>query len=367
MKLWRSTLEGIALTPHRRFEPRVDQEIVPIPDRQSALALLNRIASNPLHMEQLRGVLARWPDHAALSLRSDADVLGDLASQLERGSLRAEITRAYLPPPRLEEDPKDEKKEEQPEQADHDVEFEITDDFGDPFSAVKYTLIYPDGSRKEGTLGSDGRVKETSVPQGTYRLELKLASNARWSSSKIVVGEPVKLIASTTGFPEGASGSFEIYDYRGLHRDKLISIDGKVSARGNLEGEWTPTSDDARAVGGGKVLFVATIEGATAMSPRVPLLVKQEFELEDDKGPVADTTMVTCFTSGYQTTVPVKGGKAEILVRAGDKLAWINLPDHPGAYIKVDEEDGASRALYLPDATDNLPDATDNDAPSPEA
>jgi len=361
MKLWRHTLEGVEIAPRRARDLRDGVETARVLTRESARALLDRVASNPLHVQQLRSALGRRFGQDVLSHRTDDEVLDELAFRLERGSLRAEIDRFTLAAPLGRAEPEEDAKATPTDKVDHDVEFEIIDDFGDPFSDVKYTLTYPDGVKKEGTLGSDGRVKETSVPEGTYRLALKLLSSPRWSASKIVVGEAVKLVASAGAFPEGTSGSFDIHDYRGLHGDKLTSVDGQVSSSGNLEGEWTPSDEDAKAVSSGKVVFLAKIEKATALSSRVPLLVKREFELKDDQGPLADTTMTACFTSGYQTTVPVKGGKAQILVRAGDTLAWLDLPGHPGAYLEVEEEGGAPRReLYLPDASDS-------DAPAPEA
>jgi hypothetical protein len=304
-------------------------------------------------MEQLRALAGARPDSAVIAHKSDAEILDDLAALLQRGTLRAELSRTTLSPPKGPDEKREKASEAQRDEGVNDVEFEITDTFGDPVSGVGYVLYFPDGSKKEGTLGSDGRVQESGVPPGTYRLELKTLTNARFGASRILVGEPIKLFATAAGFAEGTSGTFEIYDYRGLAGDKIATIDGSVGGKGALEGEWSPSKEDVNDLVGGKVLFVAKIGEAAATSARTPILIKQEFELEDDKGPIADTKILARFVSGYETTAPVKEGKAFVWVRAGDRLTWLSLPDHPGAFMKVEEEDGTKRELYLPEALDH--------------
>ncbi|AUX43478.1 uncharacterized protein SOCE26_049270 [Sorangium cellulosum] len=348
MRLWRGALEGVALASRRELAPLGGGRTPRLGGREGARALLDRIAANPLHLAALRSVLAARPGRDVLAGWSDAEVLDELARELARGALRAEISRRTLAP-EANSVSEDEDRQEPERKVVHEVEFEITDPFGDPISDVKYVLFYPDGTTKEGLLGADGRVKESSVPPGDYRLALKLVSEARWGDSKVHVGMPVELLAASSGFPEGTAGTFEIYDYRGLAGEKIASVDGKTAANGALEAEWTPAEDAVKDVVGGKVVFLAKIEQAAALSPRVPILRKHEFELKDDKGPLADTTLIACFTSGYRTTTKVSGGKAAVWARVGDRLAWIDLPEHAGAYMKLEEQDGSTRALYLPE------------------
>lgn len=353
MKLWRSTLEGLEIVRSRDLASPGGAGALRFPTLEAGRALLDRLASNPLHMEKLRALAGARSDASVIAHRTDAEIIEELAALLKRGSLRAEVSRSALAPPRSPADTKDDATKTERKEGVHEVEFEITDAFGDPASNVAYVLYFPDGSKKEGTLGADGRVMESGVPPGSYRLELKALTNARFGASKILVGEPIKLFAAATGYDEGASGTFEIYDYRGLAGEKLASVDGAVTSTGTLEGEWSPTNDDVKDLAGGKVLFIAKIGKATATSARVPVLVKHELEIEDPKGPIADTTVVLRFVSGYEAPAAVKAGKAFVWARAGDRLAWVNLPDHAGAFMKVEGDDVTAREHYLPEAAEN--------------
>lgn len=355
-RLWRSSLEGTEIgAPQDALSaaPASDGAVpVHFATPESARAHLDLLASDPLHLDRLRLALSARPDAGAgaLSARADADVLGDLAHLLDRGALRADRRRGGASPPGITPDEPEPVKPKQQEER-HEVEFEITDDFGDPVSDIRYTLTFPDGRKKDGTLGKDGRVKETGVPAGTYRLALRLVTAARWGASRVVVGEPVQLAARAPGFPEGTQGKFEIHDYRGLAGDTIATLDAAVGPTGALVAEWTPTREQVKAVAGGKVVFLARVGDAAALSPRAPVLIPHEIELKDDQGnPLPDTTLIAGTAGGYRATAQVKGGQAVVQIRAGDRIAWIDLPEHAGSWIKVEGDDVDAHELYLPDA-----------------
>ena len=50
------------------------------------------------------------------------------------------------------------------------IGFLVLDEDDQPVSDEKYRLVLPDGSVREGTLGSDGRIYVESIPPGSCRL-----------------------------------------------------------------------------------------------------------------------------------------------------------------------------------------------------
>jgi hypothetical protein len=107
-------------------------------DRLDAAAFLRPLAAEPSSMRGLRELLREAEDSAANPLLTDAEVVDQLAACLVAGSLGVRITvRPRVPPPQGEEVEEAAPRRATEEKADHDVEFEITDHEGDPYSGLE--------------------------------------------------------------------------------------------------------------------------------------------------------------------------------------------------------------------------------------
>lgn len=339
-------LPGHAATPVK-FQDRVD-----------AANFLRRIGAATGAMTGLRELLGETGDSGALALSTDGEVIDRLAAQLCSRALEVVVTaRPNVPPPQARgEDAPPPKPRQQEEKADQDVEFVITDHIGDALPDLEWVLVYPDGkTRKTGKLGADGKVSQASVPPGSYQLLFKIVSAARWGDSQVEVDKEVKLLATAAGFDPGAPGKFEIFESRAVDKKPLARVDGKVNASRVLEGAWTPTKDAVKDLTTSTLVFQAKMAASNAVSSPAEIVIKHSFELEDDKGPLADTTVVARFSDGHEATATSKGGKLDILVPLGQKLAWIDLPDHPGGHLTVEAEGDEAREYLLWESSDESP------------
>jgi hypothetical protein len=322
-------------------------------DRGEAAAFLRPLAAEPSSMTGLRELLRECADSGTTALLTDGEVVAQLAARLVAGQLTVLVTpRPRVPPPQGEEVEEAAPRRVAEEKADHDVEFEITDHEGDPYSGLEWVLTYPDGkTKKTGTLGDDGKVHQASVPPGSYQLAFKIVSAARWGESPLAVDKEVKLLATAAGFDPGIAGKFEIFDSRGLDRKPLARVDGKVNAAHVLEAAWTPSKEALKDATGGGLVFRAKINASSAVSERAPVLVKHSFELTDGDGPLADTSVVAHFSGGHEVTADAKGGKLELLAPLNQTLAWIDFPEHPGAHLTFEPEGGEAAEYLLCDSS----------------
>jgi hypothetical protein len=234
----------------------------------------------------------------------------------------------------------------------YNVEFVVTDNFDDPFPGLEYVLLYPDGRRKTGKLGEDGKVADKSVPPGSYQLALKIVSTATWRDRTVELGKPVGMAAVAAGFDPGTPGTFEIFDGRAVDKAPIATTDGSVNGSHVLEGTWTPDKDSLKDATAGELVFRAKIGASNAVSAPVPVFEKHSFELEDDDGPLGDTLVVARFSDGHEVSEQAKGGKLDVLVPIGQKLLWVDLPDHPGAHLTLQEEGADPRDYLLWESSD---------------
>ncbi|MEP7123552.1 MAG: hypothetical protein ABJE95_21670 [Byssovorax sp.] len=332
-------------------------------DRVDAANFLRRLGAATGAMTGLRELLGETSDSGALALSTDGEVIDRLAAQLYARALEVVITaRPKVSPPQArQEDEPPPKAKQQEEKADQDVEFVITDHLGDALPDLEWVLVYPDGkTKKTGKLGEDGKVSQTSVPPGSYQLLFKIVSAARWGDSRVQVDKEVKLLATAAGFDPGAPGKFEIFESSAVDKKPLARVDGKVNASRVLEGAWTPTKDAVKDLTTSTLVFQARMAASNAVSSPAEIVIKHSFELEDDKGPLADTTVVARFSDGHEATATSKGGKLDILVPLGQKLAWIDLPDHTGGHLTVEAEGDEAREYLLWESSDESPPPADD-------
>jgi hypothetical protein len=277
---------------------------------------------------------------ASSEAMGDAEVVDALAKGIAAGRLTLVALRpqqAKMSPIQGEAAPPEPNPAPEPEPEDtHQVAFEITDQLGELVSGIDYVLKLPDGSTETGTLKGK-KIEKKRIKNGIYELVLKMVTDAGWGGGAARADAPIALRARTPGFKPGAPGKFQIHDASALAEAPLVTIDAKVGEAEALEAEWTPTAATLEKVKSGQLQFVAKIGPARAFSPPIPAQVKHTIELQGPDGPLADTPVVAHFSGGTTAIATSSGGKAEVWANVGEALRWIDLPEHGGATITVEE------------------------------
>ncbi|MBX3469473.1 MAG: hypothetical protein KF878_21575 [Planctomycetes bacterium] len=81
------------------------------------------------------------------------------------------------------------------------VELEVRSPKGAPVDGLRYVLELPDGARREGVLGRDGRAREEDVPEGTCTVSFPELDGAEWSLDGAAEGAPASPAQQTTTTP----------------------------------------------------------------------------------------------------------------------------------------------------------------------
>jgi hypothetical protein len=215
----------------------------------------------------------------------------------------------------------------------HYLDVKFTDKAGKPITGVGYTVKGPSGAAGEGVVA--GQVKKSGVEQGSYEIALRAIVKAEWSPSSAMVGDKVKLIAETAGFPAGEKAELEIYVKDLNAADRLLEkIESQVKSD-KIEGEWELAVDgpfledqDGKREKGAyvspKFYFIVKAAGLSARSKI--LSIKDYFEMEligDDGKPVGgakyrailpDGTIKegTLDSNGYAKLEKVPPGRVEV-------------------------------------------------------
>jgi hypothetical protein len=64
------------------------------------------------------------------------------------------------------------------------IEISLTDYTGAPVPDEKYELHMPDGSKREGSLDSEGRAREENIPPGEVSVEFPSSENISAEETK---------------------------------------------------------------------------------------------------------------------------------------------------------------------------------------
>ena len=195
------------------------------------------------------------------------------------------------------------------------VEFLVKDASGQAVSGVGYELRTPDGKKVKGKLGSDGKVRQDSIPSGDSILYLEGLYNARWSIASTVAGQEVELIVDTPALADGGQVSFKIYrEFREGSEETLASVSGPIrnsEARAKWKYSYQKADEGTRP----RLVFHASHAKHRAESG--PLEVGDEIEitLKNEKGkPVAGAPFQLVASDGeVRTGRSGEGGK--ILVK----------------------------------------------------
>lgn len=182
--------------------------------------------------------------------------------------------------------------ESSPGTENHYLECEVTDSAGKPLGGVKYTLTDPDGKVIVGVTSREGRIYHSGYAKaGSFKLEVKGISEARWSKDLAKMGDSVKLSAKADGFEDGQEAWLAVFEETGPNLYQLARmLKTRVSGK-KVEADWTVGEKDGSAPAPGgdapKVLgyhFMAYIEGDIGVAPTLPIQDVLEIEVKDEEG-----------------------------------------------------------------------------------
>ncbi len=118
----------------------------------------------------------------------------------------------------------------------HYLDVKFKDKGGKPITGVNYTVKGPDGRKVPGKLA--GQIKKVGVEEGSYEIELKAITDAKWSKESAKLGDKVKLQADMSGIEDGTDAEFNVYvSDINFPEEKLTAITTKVSGE-KAEAEW---------------------------------------------------------------------------------------------------------------------------------
>lgn len=177
-----------------------------------------------------------------------------------------------------------EKKEEEEEKGKHWIEFIFKDPQGKPISGKKYQFIYPDGTKEEGTLGSDGRIRKDGIDPGSCSVLFEGLHDARWSKSQISPSEPVELLVDTLFCKDGTEVSFDIYrEFKETSKDKITAL-GAKSKDGIAKTKWQYEYDQKDEGKIARFIFKAQLGDDRAISNVLEVGDEIEIVLVDKDG-----------------------------------------------------------------------------------
>ena len=247
--------------------------------------------------------------------------------------------------------------------------------FSIPYHWLEYQVMYPDTTtfasgldyvlkvKKQGDettyepypSSGDGSGKTPTataaldkVPVGTYRLDLKIVSNARWGGGEAVITQAVALKADVSGFDAGTKGSFEIYDALALAA-KLDTVEASVTASEtgelSLGANWTPAKDKLGDSLSGLVVFRAVLGSGGAWSAPVPVKLKEEYDVVDQAGKNINANLELRLRSGQVISAVATDGKAQVTRPWNDLVVRVLIRDHLGSRVSFVGVDGATAQL----------------------
>jgi uncharacterized Zn-binding protein involved in type VI secretion len=119
---------------------------------------------------------------------------------------------------------------------DHYLHVDFVDKGGFPIVGVSYDITSPENEKSSGLLS--GRVKQTGIKPGTYQIDIKAITTAKWSKTTAKVKDKVAMTAETVGIDSGEKATLEVWikDSCFAHR-RLKTFETTVQGD-KIEGEW---------------------------------------------------------------------------------------------------------------------------------
>ena len=169
----------------------------------------------------------------------------------------------------------------------------VIDNGGFPITGAEYELTEPTSNKTVSPLM--GGVKKTNVDSGSYDIEIRAITSAKWSKTTAKVGEKVQMKAETTGIPAGEMATLEVHVKDSAFPDAVISTIETTVQGDKIEGEWELVVDkdflklqEEKLKGGGfsspAYYFVAKTSTLTQRSGLLEYKDDIEFKLKDKDG-----------------------------------------------------------------------------------
>ena len=198
--------------------------------------------------------------------------------------------------------------------AEEDVTFEVKRPDGKGLEGAAYELVLPDGEKKTGKIGADGKVEEKKLPPGIASLRLEGLHNARWAGEVGVADEAMEMVVEAVQLPEGTSVSFEVYrEFEEAKGESVATVSGKVSG-GLARAQWTYSYEERDEGSRPRFVFHATSGEHRAISPPVTMGGTLSAKLETTEGkPLASWPVEVVGCDGAKSsTRTAPDGKLEV-------------------------------------------------------
>jgi uncharacterized Zn-binding protein involved in type VI secretion len=189
----------------------------------------------------------------------------------------------------------------------HWIEFEFTDNAGNPVSGVQYKFTGTSDEKSESVLKPDGRVIRDGIKEGDAKIEIFSISNAKWSKDKAEVDEKIDITAETKGFEDGTKAVIEIYKRDISGADSVVkNLESEIKG-GKISASWEfkfPAGDqkkssDYRVYSSPEYYFIIVCGRVTARSGLLGFKDWIEIELKDENNkPVANEEYLLYFSDG---------------------------------------------------------------------
>lgn len=189
------------------------------------------------------------------------------------------------------------------------------------------------------------------IPQGQYKLLLKVVYDPSADAGEAVLGIPITLKAKVSGFDVGTAGTVDICDAH-APRAALTTLNGTVAvdAAGirELSVSWTPAKADLTNLVSGKIVFRPTVQGKSVLSEPLPMLNKETYQVVDDAGANLTTDITIRFSGGHIVNERAVNGTVDIKYPWNQNVARMNFPGQNGSRIILDEGGIPTRSFSTP-------------------
>jgi uncharacterized Zn-binding protein involved in type VI secretion len=123
------------------------------------------------------------------------------------------------------------------ESEEHYLDVKFTDNGGMPISGLSYHLEGPGGVDEDGPL--TGQIRKAGVESGTFTIELRAITEAKWSQASARDGETVQMQVSVEGIDDGTPAILEVFERNPNSPDKSVRKIEDAEVQGDkIEAEW---------------------------------------------------------------------------------------------------------------------------------
>jgi hypothetical protein len=109
------------------------------------------------------------------------------------------------------------------------VEFVFEYPDGTKVGGLDYILLDPSQKQEPGTLAQSGTITKRGVTPGDYTVVLEEIEYAVWEKARGRVGDELKVIARTSGYPDGTAATIKLYRERTESPgDEIATVEAQV-------------------------------------------------------------------------------------------------------------------------------------------